>query len=76
MYPVELTIPMSKDLTDFGFTGLKSEEEVINAIEQSEGTSLLVINSVCGCAAANARPGAKMALQHGKTPNNLSLIHI
>ena len=42
MYPVELTIPMSKDLTDFGFTGLKSEEEVINAIEQSEGTSLPV----------------------------------
>ncbi len=70
MYPVELTIPMSKDLTDFGFTGLKSEEEVINAIEQSEGTSLLVVNSVCGCAAANARPGAKIALQHSKKPNN------
>jgi len=70
MYPVELTIPMSKDLTDFGFTGLKSEEEVINAIEQSEGTSLLVVNSVCGCAAANARPGAKIAVQHSKTPDN------
>jgi len=70
MYPVELTIPMSKDLTDFGFTGLKSKEEVINAIEQSEGTSLLVVNSVCGCAAANARPGAKIALQHSKKPNN------
>ena len=61
---------MSKDLTDFGFTGLKSEEEVINAIEQSEGTSLLVVNSVCGCAAANARPGAKIALQHSKAPDH------
>jgi len=70
MYPVELTIPMAKDLTDFGFTGLASESDVINAIEQSEGTSLLVVNSVCGCAAANARPGAKIALQHNKTPNN------
>lgn len=69
MYPVELTIPMAKDLTDFGFTGLSSETEVIQALEQQQGTALLVVNSVCGCAAANARPGAKIALQHAKTPD-------
>ena len=69
MYPIELTIPMAKDLTDFGFTGLKNDDEVIKAITKSEGTSLLVVNSVCGCAAANARPGAKLALENTKTPN-------
>jgi len=46
MYPVELTIPMSKDLTDFGFTGLSSETEVISALSQTEGTALLVVNSL------------------------------
>lgn len=69
MYPVELTIPMAKDLTEFGFKGLSSEEEVISALENSEGTALLVVNSVCGCAAANARPGAKMSIQHDKKPD-------
>ena len=69
MYPVELTIPMAKDLTEFGFEGLKSPEEVIGTIENSEGTLLLVVNSVCGCAAANARPGAKIAIQNEKKPD-------
>lgn len=71
MYPVELTIPMAKDLTAFGFTGLTSAEEVNAALGATEGTALLVVNSVCGCAAANARPGAKMATQNDKKPDNL-----
>lgn len=71
MYPVELTTPMAKDLTDFGFTSLQSDSEVINAIENMEGTALLVVNSVCGCAAANARPGAKMSIQNDKKPDHL-----
>lgn len=71
MYPVELTIPMSKDLTAHGFTGLKSADEVNIALEKKEGTALLVVNSVCGCAAANARPGAKMAARHEKSPTKL-----
>ena len=70
MYPVELTIPMSKDLTEFGFKGLQSQEEVTSALQNTEGTALLVVNSVCGCAAANARPGAKMAIQNEKSPDN------
>lgn len=71
MYPAELTAPMAKDLTDFGFHGLQSAEEVSQALEQPEGTTLVVVNSVCGCAAANARPGAKLAAQHSKTPDRM-----
>lgn len=70
MYPVELTIPMSRDLTDHGFSSLKTAEQVTEELSKTEGTTLLVVNSVCGCAAANARPGAKMAMQNDKTPEN------
>ena len=68
MYPPHLVAPMSKDLTDFGFESLTTPEDVIQTLDNSEGTLLLVVNSVCGCAAANARPAAKMAMQHEKTP--------
>lgn len=71
MYPAELVAPMSKELTDNGFTGLTSPEAVVDAIENMEGTALLVVNSVCGCAAANARPGARMAATHSKTPDQM-----
>lgn len=71
MYPRELTIPLSKDLTDFGFVGLTSPSEVADILDKKEGTVLLVVNSVCGCAAANARPGAKMAITHEKKPDHL-----
>lgn len=70
MYPPELVAPMAKDLTDFGFTSLQSPADVMQTIENMKGTALLVVNSVCGCAAANARPGAKIAMQHGNKPNN------
>lgn len=71
MYPIELTIPMARDLTEHGFTSLTSSAAVNDALGSMEGTALLVVNSVCGCAAANARPGAKMAAQHNKKPDNL-----
>ena len=71
MYPPELTAPMSKDLTDYGFTGLTTAEDVDNVLKDQKGTALLVVNSVCGCAAANARPGAKIALQHEAKPEQL-----
>ena len=71
MYPVELTTPMAKDLNDFGFESLTTAEEVSEILNQQEGTVLVVVNSVCGCAAANARPGAKLAVQHDKTPERL-----
>lgn len=68
MYPVELTKPMARELTDYGFNSLENPESVVETLENPEGTVLLVVNSVCGCAAANARPGVKMALQTGKKP--------
>jgi putative YphP/YqiW family bacilliredoxin len=70
MYPPELVKPMREDLTNIGFTELHTADDVNNAIKK-EGTTLVVVNSVCGCAAANARPGARMALQNSKTPDNL-----
>ncbi len=71
MYPIALTTPMSKDLTDYGFESLTTPEQVSEALENQKGTALLVVNSVCGCAAAMARPGAKIAVTEGKRPTNL-----
>lgn len=71
MYPVELTSRMAKDLTDFGFEALTTIEDVNETIGNNEGTLLVVVNSVCGCAAANARPGAKLAVQHESKPDKM-----
>ncbi len=71
MYPIHLVAPMSQDLTDFGFRGLTTPEQVAQALDQQEGTTLLVVNSVCGCAAGMARPGVKMSLQSDKKPTQL-----
>lgn len=71
MYPPELVAPMDKDLTDYGFKSLSSAEQVDEHIKDIAGTTLVVVNSVCGCAAANARPGAKLSLQNEKKPENL-----
>jgi putative YphP/YqiW family bacilliredoxin len=70
MYPPELVKPMREDLTSIGFTELHTADAVDNALNQ-DGTTLIVVNSVCGCAAANARPGARMSLQNAKTPDQL-----
>ncbi|MDX1912854.1 MAG: BrxA/BrxB family bacilliredoxin [Saprospiraceae bacterium] len=71
MYPIALTTPMAQDLTDYGFEALKTPEDVENLMEGQEGTALLVVNSVCGCAAAMARPGAKLSLENEKRPAKL-----
>ena len=71
MYPPELVAPMKEDLTGAGFTELLDAGQVDDAINGNAGTTFVVINSVCGCAAANARPAAKMAIQNGKKPDNL-----
>ena len=70
MYPAELVKPMREDLTNIGFEELHTVEEVDQALAKG-GTTLVVVNSVCGCAAANARPGAKASLQNEKKPDNL-----
>ena len=74
MYPPDLVAPMSKDLTDYGFQALQSEESVDDFIKNMEGTALVVVNSVCGCAAAMARPGAKIALQNDKKPTQIATV--
>ena len=70
MYPEELVKPMRQDLSSAGFQELYSSEAVQEALK-TEGTTLVVVNSVCGCAAANARPGAKLSLQNEKKPDHL-----
>ncbi|MCB9426680.1 MAG: BrxA/BrxB family bacilliredoxin [Flavobacteriales bacterium] len=70
MYPEEMVRPMKADLTTAGFQELVSVEDVEAAMKRP-GTTLLVINSVCGCAAANARPGAKFSLNNAKKPDYL-----
>ncbi|MDO6516296.1 putative bacilliredoxin, YphP/YqiW family [Zobellia uliginosa] len=69
MYPPELVKPMRDDLASAGFEELYTAEAVENAIKK-EGTTLVVVNSVCGCAAANARPAAKLSLRHAKKPDH------
>ncbi|MCH9659716.1 MAG: BrxA/BrxB family bacilliredoxin [Bacteroidetes bacterium] len=70
MYPAELVKPMREDLTNIGFAELYTADDVKEALAK-EGTTLVVVNSVCGCAAANARPGARMSLQNSKSPDHL-----
>ncbi len=71
MYPIALTAPMAQDLTDFGFESLSNGDAVEQLFHNHEGTTLVVVNSVCGCAAAMARPGAKLSLQNEKKPSKL-----
>ncbi len=70
MYPADLVKPMREDLTTIGFEELHTADAVESAMSK-EGTTLVVVNSVCGCAAANARPGAKASLNNSKKPDNL-----
>lgn len=72
MYPEELVAPMKADLTRIGFKELLTPQEVDEVLSQKEGTTFLVINSVCGCAAGSARPGVKYALEQAvKKPDRL-----
>lgn len=71
MYPEELVAPMRADLTNHGFVELRNAESVTETMDNHEGTALLVVNSVCGCAAGNARPGAIASLTGDKRPDQL-----
>ena len=70
MYPPELIRPMQLELENAGFISLHTAQEVETAIAK-KGTTLVVINSVCGCAAGTCRPGAVASLQFDKVPTNL-----
>ena len=70
MYPAEFVQPMRDELTAVGFKQLNEVAQVEEAIS-AEGTTLVVVNSVCGCAAANARPGVRISLANEKSPSTL-----
>ncbi len=75
MYPEEIVAPMRADLTSVGFQEFKTAADVDNHLTDHSGTTLLVVNSVCGCAAGAARPGVKMAVEHSaKKPSTLATV--
>jgi len=69
MYPEELCTPMREDLTNVGFIEMKDSDKVSEILDKKEGSVLVMINSVCGCAAGNARPAVKMSTAYSKTPD-------
>jgi putative YphP/YqiW family bacilliredoxin len=72
MYPPQMVAPMVAELVNDGFVSLQTAEEVVTALDNAQGTTLVVINSVCGCAAAGARPGVRMAVAGAsKKPTNM-----
>lgn len=69
MYPEEMCKPMREDLTSVGFIEMKTPEEVEKILNKKEGTVLIMVNSVCGCAAGNARPAVKLASEFSPKPD-------
>ena len=74
MYPAELVAPMKEELTSVGFQDLTTAADVDAALSNTDETVLVMVNSVCGCAAANARPAVTMASKHSKTPSKLTTV--
>jgi putative YphP/YqiW family bacilliredoxin len=71
MYDPEMVRPMREELTRLGFTELRTPDEVDGVLGQEKAATLVVVNSVCGCAARNARPAAALAMQHARRPARL-----
>ncbi|RMH65498.1 MAG: BrxA/BrxB family bacilliredoxin [Calditrichaeota bacterium] len=71
LYPEEMVAPMRQELTTLGFEELRTEEDVDKALSEQKGTALLVVNSVCGCAAGSARPAVNLAVAHETRPDRL-----
>lgn len=70
-YPEEMVAPMREELTRAGVQELRSAEDVDRVLSDTQGTTLLVINSVCGCAAGSARPAVTTAMKHEKLPDRI-----
>ena len=73
-YPEEMCAPMRADLTSVGFVELRTPEAVADLLDRKEGTVLLMVNSVCGCAAGNARPAVKMAIEFDKKADTFATV--
>ena len=74
MYPQEIVIPCREELTEIGVEELKTPEEVEAVLSRQKGTVMLVVNSVCGCAAGSARPGVRLALKHATIPDRVATV--
>lgn len=74
MYPEEMVEPMREELVRVGFREMKTAEEVDLTLGNAKGTTLVFVNSVCGCAAGKARPGVMMALNHSARPDHLTTV--
>ncbi|CAN5850569.1 BrxA/BrxB family bacilliredoxin [soil metagenome] len=73
-YPEMLVTPMRQELTRLGVQEMRTADEVEQVLEDPQGTTLVVVNSVCGCAARNARPAVAMALEHDKRPEKITTV--
>jgi putative YphP/YqiW family bacilliredoxin len=73
-YPEFFVAPMRAELVDLGFEELRTPEAVDAAVKETKGTLLVVVNSVCGCAAGKARPGIALALRNGARPDRLTSV--
>ncbi len=73
-YPEQLCAPMRAELTAVGFVELKTPEAVAELLEKKEGTVLVLVNSVCGCAAGNARPAVKIAIDFDKKVDTFATV--
>jgi len=71
MYDERFLVPMRRDLTEVGFTELRTAQEVEEALRDKSGTAMVVVNSVCGCSARMARPAARIAVGHEPRPDRL-----
>lgn len=74
MYDERFVTPMRQELTRLGVEEMRTPAEVDAKLRDSQGTTLVVVNSVCGCAARNARPAVAQALQHGAKPDHLTTV--
>jgi len=69
MYPEIMVVPMREELTRLGVEELRTPEEVDRALKNQPGTTMVIVNSICGCAAGRMRPAVRMALQHSSRPD-------
>lgn len=74
MYPEEMVEPMREELTNIGFQEMRTADEVDQTLGNAKGTTLVFVNSVCGCAAGKARPGVALALAHPARPDRLTTV--
>jgi len=74
MYDERFVTPMRQELTQLGVEEMRTPAEVDQKLKEAKGTTLVVVNSVCGCAARNARPAVKAALEHDKKPDTLTTV--